>query len=580
MALPTAQQLVSAYKASGPLSAAQITGAAPVSGGVAPTVNPHDAPGYNPKTDPTSTAYNPNYQQIVTPGTTATAGTAQDIAQKTLAQNVPSTILEGQTTAQTPTMATPEQVKTVENAKKTIEGIAQQQKAVFEAKKTAQYDTGGEAGRAITETAAGLPTPPSSAAAPTLSPEYTQFGDQLVDARINEVNNAKNEAIDAGAMAAHIKALGENEINQLDYSMMNFKNMMDGTDDTIRQEIIKSGGTASESQVQGIANARNKDLIKQYNAMTTQRAMLASDLSMRLELANADITTANAKYDAAVQRYDMEQKIQTNTDTKLNKIITDYGPQQFYEMFKDNPQMLQLAGDHLYGDSTAFLDPQRVASMQTYKDKNLAMGQQRIEISMQGQSNLMDYRQGMEAQRYTSAGNNIIKNYLSLPAYKIYSNASPYLARIEAAGSVPGSVSDNELLDSVIKLNTGGGQITEAQVATITGGRSFADTVNVFSNKFKKGGVLSTDQRKQLTDLAHAVYTQYQKQYTPIRDAMYKAFDTSQIPEQYRDMIPDLNSLSQVGGAAATYSTNSNTATVKGKQYYMASDGIYYPVTQ
>lgn len=413
---------------------------------------------------------------------------------------------------------------------------------------------------------------------PVASPAFQQFGDPILQNYTKLALDSLDQINTQGQMVNAMKATFQEQLGSMDVEAMNIQNTMDGTADSIRQEVTKAGGFATESQIQGLATARNKDLIKQYNSLQIQKTAMSNQMQAQIGLAQTDLQYAQGKYDMATNAVSMYDAMNKATDTKMQKILTDYGPQQVSEMYKNDPYTLQLMGQRLYGDPNALLDPARVASMQTYHDKQLELSASRLQLSAQGQGNLMDYRQSMEAQRYTSAGNSIVKNYMSMPAYKIYANASPYLARIEAAASVPGSVSDNDILDSLIKLTTGGGQITEAQVATITGARSFADSANVLSKKISaQGGVLSDDQRKQAINLAQKVYAQYQKGYTPIRDAMYKAFDTSKIPQQYRDIIPDLNALSLVGGAASTYGTNSSGGTVNGAHYYLASDGNYYP---
>jgi hypothetical protein len=107
----------------------------------------------------------------------------------------------------------------------------------------------------------------------------------------------------------------------------------------------------------------------------------------------------------------------------------------------------------------------------------------------------------------------------------------------------PGSVSDQDLLDSLTKLNTAGNAITDAQVSIITKGKSFSDMVSTFQNKFKTGGVLSNDQRNQIQTIAKAIYANYQKGYQPVYDQVTSQLKAAGIPEAFWT-IPDLNKLS------------------------------------
>jgi hypothetical protein len=151
------------------------------------------------------------------------------------------------------------------------------------------------------------------------------------------------------------------------------------------------------------------------------------------------------------------------------------------------------------------------------------------------------------ANRFSRASTAIISNYEKLPQYQLTANGLPYLQRIDAALQTPGSVSDQDLLDSLTKLNTAGNAVTDAQVKVITEGKSFADTVNVFANRFKNGGVLAPNQREQIHQIAQAIYANYQKGYQPVYDQVAKKLRDSGIPEPFWS-LPDLNNLAASAG--------------------------------
>jgi hypothetical protein len=153
----------------------------------------------------------------------------------------------------------------------------------------------------------------------------------------------------------------------------------------------------------------------------------------------------------------------------------------------------------------------------------------------------------LAASRFTNAANRITTNYTNLPGYSLTANGLPYLQRIDAAMKTPGSVSDQDLLDSLTKLNTAGNAITDAQVKLITEGRSYADWVGTIANKFKNGGVLSDNQRNQIQSIAKAIYANYQKGYQPIYNQVKKQYDEAGIPDAFRT-LPDLNNLSAQSG--------------------------------
>ncbi len=159
----------------------------------------------------------------------------------------------------------------------------------------------------------------------------------------------------------------------------------------------------------------------------------------------------------------------------------------------------------------------------------------------------------------TLAASRITQPFTNMSAYKLTADGKPYLERIDAAMKTPGSVSDQDLLDSLTKLNTGGNAVTDAQVSLITHGKSFADTAATFANKFKNGGVLSPDQRQQIHDIAYQIYENYKKGYQPIYDQAAKQLTQAGIPKQFWT-IPDLNQLNgpQGGGTPKRVKVDAN----------------------
>lgn len=149
--------------------------------------------------------------------------------------------------------------------------------------------------------------------------------------------------------------------------------------------------------------------------------------------------------------------------------------------------------------------------------------------------------------RYTTAANRIVSNFVQMPAYQLTAGGQLYLGRINAALKTPGSVSDQDLLDSLTKLNTGGNAISDAQVKLITDGKSYSDWKNTVANKFANGGVLSDNQRKQIQTLAQNIFKSYQDAYQPIYEQATKQLQEAGIPKPFWT-IPDLNTLTTQSG--------------------------------
>lgn len=150
----------------------------------------------------------------------------------------------------------------------------------------------------------------------------------------------------------------------------------------------------------------------------------------------------------------------------------------------------------------------------------------------------------LATRRFVMSAEAIAKPYMDMPQYQLTAGAAPYLQRMDAALKMPRptAVSDQELLDSFTKLNTGGNAVTDAQVGIITGGKSLGDWFNVAANKLRGGGVLSDDQRKQIGQLAHEVYKNYQAGWEPLAKEVDAKMEGAQIPKAFR-IIPDLSKL-------------------------------------
>lgn len=249
-------------------------------------------------------------------------------------------------------------------------------------------------------------------------------------------------------------------------------------------------------------------------------------------------------------------KMVTNATTALGGVMTQYAPVGLDGTSISDPSQVRtyLNGQQIAGPGTP--DGQNIASV-TGMDQAVQAYATGIkngtitsiaQVPAQYKSQVAELMAAnnisspLADSRFTMAVNRIVSNFIALPGYQLTANGLPYLQRIQAAEKTPGSVSDQDLLDSLTKLNTSGNAISDAQVALVTDGQSYADWANVISNKLKNGGVLSDNQREQISTIASNIYDNYQKGYQPIYDQVTSQLKEAQIPSQYWT-IPDLNAL-------------------------------------
>lgn len=396
-------------------------------------------------------------------------------------------------------------------------------------------------------------------------------------------------------------------IPALNSQLINMKSIMDGTEDDIRNEVQKAGGFATNSQVLALTSARNKVLIQNYNNLLQTRDDAVAQVNTTMGFAEKDRANAQAiaseKMNFDKQVSDYYQKFQSNAQDAYNNIIKTpgYGYQALLSSTGGDPNLVkqiettlglptggltQLASVQqqlqqqspdlktqvvkLDNGSTVLINSQTGTTIRNlggavptggpgttdpYVQAHVASILNGNETMQQVPANLRnavvlsmnnapkDQYSPLAASKFATAASKISANYINLPQYQLTASGLPYLQRIDAAMKSPGSVSDQDLLDSLTKLNTAGNAISDAQVRLITDGKSFSDMISSFGNKFKSGGVLSDTQRQQIQTIAKGIFANYQKGYQPVYDKAVAQMTEAGIPKAFQN-IPDLNNLS------------------------------------
>lgn len=537
------------------------------------------------------------------------------------------------------------------------------------------------------------PTDSASAANTTIQSVSQQSTDPVFGAMasslgpimesLNQVlQNINNPALTATSLQSEYNTLAQqNNLPGLQSSLMNMQNVMNGTTDDIRNEITSAGGFATESQVQGMASARNNVILKQYNALATQYQAAQTNVSNMMQYATTDQQTALQRQQAAAsvtesmasienQMMNMGITMQQNAKQAVQYNVTQTGYTALAASAQGNPQTLANY-ENLLGLSPGTLsDPNALASLDTYKEQQLAISQENAQNAAQrtvvyaynagmgvggtqapitpnpgggasitapvpttslvrpswlpsavplsmsstqmqqyvkasgasidpGTNNIVapnigyyiqqsdgsyvlnsaiptpvaadsvtgQYQQMLGAMQQSQAtpvggsplnkgrlsrnANTALKNYITSPVYQAVSSGATYLSRIQAAMTDPGSISDTSLADAIIKIETGGGQVTESQINTYFSGQSYADKFAVQGDKITaKGGVLSPQQRTDLAGLANEVFSRYQQQYEQLYVQAGQNLEGQGIPINYLGNLPDFSALLQ--GQTAT----------------------------
>lgn len=169
--------------------------------------------------------------------------------------------------------------------------------------------------------------------------------------RVSLVDEYKKMQADAG-------------LPELNAEMLNMKNVIDGTEDDIRNEVTKVNGFATESQVLALAGARNKGLIKNYNKLVDTINNAQSNISTMMGLSAQDRQYADEQFktklnfDAQVMQY--RDKMQQNAVDAYNKIIDKAGYAGLYQATGGDAHTINLV------EKTLGLQPGGLKQLSTY----------------------------------------------------------------------------------------------------------------------------------------------------------------------------------------------------------------------
>lgn len=202
------------------------------------------------------------------------------------------------------------------------------------------------------------------------------------------LQDINNPAITGANLQTEYNTLAQqNKLPELQTEMLNMQNIMSGTEEDIRDEITKAGGTASESQVQAMTASRNKVILKQYNAVASQYQAAQTNVSNMMQYATTDNQTALAKQQATAgivenmasiesQMMTMGMTMQQNAKQAVQYNVTQTGYTGLAASAQGNPQVLGYYEQMLSLAPGTLSNPQQLASLDTYKQQQLAISAQ------------------------------------------------------------------------------------------------------------------------------------------------------------------------------------------------------------
>lgn len=142
------------------------------------------------------------------------------------------------------------------------------------------------------------------------------------------------------------KMLKDSGVQSIDMELVDMKRVIEGSEDDLRSEITKAGGFATESQVMALTNARNKQLIKNYNTLLDTRNAKEKYLQTSLQLEESDRQSADQRFESAfnmgTQLQQLHQQMQTNARQQMQWNADKIGFDGLYESTGGDPYYVNL----------------------------------------------------------------------------------------------------------------------------------------------------------------------------------------------------------------------------------------------
>lgn len=308
-------------------------------------------------------------------------------------------------------------------------------------------------------------------------------------------------------------------VQALDTQLLNMKNVIEGTEDDLRTEITKAGGFATDSQVMALTNARNKQLIKNYNNLLETRNSAQQHLDTMMNLAVQDRQLASQNFDRMMnfqfQILNYRDKMQQNAVNQYNKIAETAGYDGLMKMTASDPNSVSMIENTLGISSgglaqLAAIDAKKRAQQDLLQ--NLDIQAKRAAIANAGQVNLQVIK-GDDGTMYSFNP----KTGVLVPFQATKSGTKSALQLAEANSAIekttsllghkglPGTVGPNPLARSYPDFNffTGVRQGFIAEVQKLTSGL----TVKTLQDAKANGATFGALQNKELTLLADSAST-------------------------------------------------------------------------
>ncbi len=164
----------------------------------------------------------------------------------------------------------------------------------------------------------------------------------------DQINNELSAPVTKTSFKDEYLALqSEQGLPALNTELMDIKRVMEGTEDDLRSEIQGAGGIATDSQVQALAGARNKVLLKQASQIQDQIALKNDWVDKLMQFSEMDRADVEKQVD---RKLGLTEKLATIQDNITNaardnysNLVKSIGFSGLGKLLESNPKEMSYA---------------------------------------------------------------------------------------------------------------------------------------------------------------------------------------------------------------------------------------------
>lgn len=201
-----------------------------------------------------------------------------------------------------------------------------------------------DAGQARAALAAAVPTAPQD----TTAVDQYISEDPAINSLMANIATLLNPAKQTTTLMQDYKKLyKESGLADINEELIDAETVINGTEDDLRNEIQTAGGLATDSQVQSLALARNKGLLKRYNQLVQMKTDATNQLNTLSSLNAQDKQIAQQRVDSQISAmFNMANFRQTainHSREQYQWMASQMGADGLYNSLSQDPRQLAFA---------------------------------------------------------------------------------------------------------------------------------------------------------------------------------------------------------------------------------------------